>query len=83
MSSSSSAPSGQPRNRLPGLNLPLNWTPHAPYIKTEKEVKTEVSAQGDGRDLFRTALSEADVMDGKTACVWLISKENGVERALS
>ena len=28
---------------------------------------TEVPAQGDGKDLFQTALSDADVQEGKTS----------------
>jgi hypothetical protein len=69
----------QPRFDLPGLNLPLNWTPHAKYLKNEAfkyaslnragdtSRMTEVPAQGDGKDLFQTALSDADVQDGKTS----------------
>jgi hypothetical protein len=61
-----------PRNQLPGLNLPLNWTPHAAFINNGNEysdypMEAEVPAQGDGRELFRTALSDAGVMDGKTS----------------
>jgi hypothetical protein len=72
MSSLTSTPPGQPRNHLPGLNLPLNWTPHDPYTKIkapygQPKPKKEFPAQGDGKDLFRTALSDADVMGGKTA----------------
>jgi hypothetical protein len=29
--------------------------------------KTVVPAQGDGKNLFRTALSDADIQDGKTS----------------
>jgi hypothetical protein len=80
-SSTTTETTSQPRFQLPGLNLPLNWTPHAKYLKIDepdydyrtfaRERKTprkiEVPAQGDGKDLFRTALSDADVQDGKTS----------------
>jgi hypothetical protein len=73
---------GQPRFQLPGLNLPLNWTPHEKYLKINEPgydyatfarmcktpKKIEVPAQGDGKNLFRTALSDA-VQDGKTSSV--------------
>jgi hypothetical protein len=74
-------PTSQPRFQLPGLNLPLNWTPHAKYLKIDdpeydyasfarmrKTPRTiEVAAQGDGKDLFRTALSDTDIQNGKTS----------------
>jgi hypothetical protein len=51
---------------LPGLNLPLNWTPHAAYNKRgtwkpglEVEI-TKVPACGSGKDLFPNALSDVD-----------------------
>lgn len=51
---------------LPGLNLPLNWTPHAAYNKRgpwksglEVEI-TKVPACGSGKDLFPNALSGVD-----------------------
>jgi hypothetical protein len=80
MSHSASAETGQPRFLLPGLNLPLNWTPHEKYVKIKRPgftsssyvgsktaTKIEVPAQGDGKNLFRTALSDADVQDGATS----------------
>lgn len=78
-SSTTTETTRQMRFDLPGLNLPLNWTPHAKYRKNEGykyaalnrvgdvSRMTEVPAQGDGKDLFQTALSDADVQDGKTS----------------
>ncbi len=69
----------QQRSDLPGLNLALNWTPHAKYCKNEAykhaalnrmgdiSKMTGVPAQGDSKDLFQTALSDADVQDGKAS----------------
>jgi hypothetical protein len=78
-SSTTTETTRQPRFDLPGLNLPLNWTPHAKYRKNEAyrygalnrrgdmSKMTEVPAQGDGKDLFQTALSDVDVQEGKTS----------------
>jgi hypothetical protein len=78
-SSTTTKTTRQPRFDLPGLNLPLNWTPHAKYRKNagyiyaapnrvaDSSKMTEIPAQGDGKDLFQTALSNADVLDGKTS----------------
>lgn len=44
---------------LPGLNLPLNWTPNADSYSGK--------ARGEGRDLIKTALNEADINDGYTS----------------
>jgi hypothetical protein len=81
MSHSASVERGQPRFQLPGFNLPLNWTPHEKYFKIDEPgydkrsffqmrktpKKIEVPAQGDGKNLFQTALSDADIQDGKTS----------------
>jgi hypothetical protein len=62
------------RFKLPGLNLPLNWTPHEEYhkfdnshvdLRNAKYVK--IPAEGEGKNLFRTALSDKDVSDGYTS----------------
>lgn len=78
-SSTTTETTRQQRFNLPGLNLPLNWTPHARYRKNEaykyaaldrvgdSSRMIAVPAQGDGKDLFQTALSDADVQDGKTS----------------
>jgi hypothetical protein len=95
--SSSSTTTGttrQSRFQLPGLNLPLNWTPHSKYFKIvepnynyaefsqmrKKPRKIEVPAQGDGKDLFQTALSDADVQDGKTSLGNLNMRVSGLFR---
>lgn len=44
---------------LPGLNLPLNWTPNADSYREK--------ARGEGRDLIKTALNDVDIDDGYTA----------------
>jgi len=44
---------------LPGLNLPLNWTPSKGTWGRK--------ARGGGRDLIHTALNETDMSDGWTA----------------
>jgi len=54
----------------------LHWTPHAPYTKSETSVETELITQDDGRNLFRTAQGDADIIDGKTSLV-PISEEDG------
>jgi hypothetical protein len=48
------------RFHLPGLNLPLNWVPHEDYIDIEEEPRIKVPAQGEGNDLFPSALDTAD-----------------------
>jgi hypothetical protein len=55
------------RFSLPGLNLSLNWTPHGAYTEYNRAGKTPFPAQGDGKDLFRTALNDADVDGGWTS----------------
>lgn len=72
MASSATTPVEFPRFQLPGLNLPLNWTPNAKYRKYEYDDKQvmqgiDVPAQGDGVDLFKTALNDADVSGGYTS----------------
>jgi hypothetical protein len=60
------------RFQLPGLNLPLNWTPHEPYTKftyapnsgNNNMITTNYPVQGEGKNLFRTALNDADCSDG-------------------
>jgi len=56
---------------LPGFNLPLNWTPHEKYIKHEyingNSISTEHPAQGEGKNLFPTALNDADIDGGWTS----------------
>jgi hypothetical protein len=57
---------------LPGLNLPLNWTPHAAYTyhkcdDSEVIEYIKVPAQGEGLDLFPVALNDADVSGGYTS----------------
>jgi hypothetical protein len=71
-----SAPSTKPlafsRFQLPGLNLPVNWTPHEAFTKysyvpnsgNNEMVETKHSGQGEGKNLFRTALNDADCVDG-------------------
>lgn len=49
------AAEGWSRFKLPGLNLPLNWTPGSPYGGP---------CSGEGRPLFPTALSGYDICDG-------------------
>jgi hypothetical protein len=68
-SSTTTETTRQARFDLPGLNLPLNWTPHAKHSPLDRigDRMAEVPAQGDGKDLFQTALSDADVQDGKTS----------------
>lgn len=69
---SSDARSNFSRFQLPGLNLPLNWTPHEPYSKftyapnsgSGHTITTNYPVQGEGKDLFRTALNGADCSDG-------------------
>lgn len=56
---------------LPGLNLPLNWTPNEPYRKYEYDdnhnMQTiEMPAQGHGKGLFPVALNDADMSGGYT-----------------
>lgn len=73
MASPRAFPTDEPtRFQLPGLNLPLNWTPHAPYhyVKHEagQEMKVlQVPSQGGGKNLLRTALSDADIHGGWTS----------------
>jgi len=64
------------RFQLPGLNLPINWTPHERYTRTEyhsepgmEPTVTVYPAQGEGLDLFRTALNDADVDNGYVSYV--------------
>ena len=69
MSASDSEPSGFSRFQLPGLNLPLNWTPHKPYTKhtyvpNSAMERTYYPTQGEGQNLFRTALNDADCSGG-------------------
>jgi hypothetical protein len=69
MSAPDSKPSGFSRFQLPGLNLPLNWTPHEPYMKhtyvpNSDMGQTHYPVQGEGKNLFRTALNDADCSDG-------------------
>jgi hypothetical protein len=56
---------------LPGLNLPLNWTPNDKYRKYENvggyARKVDVSAQGVGKNLFPTALDDANIDGGRCA----------------
>lgn len=56
---------------LPGLNLPLNWTPNDNYSKYTivdgNPVKVDIIAQGEGRNLFPTALDDAHIDGGKCA----------------
>ena len=56
---------------LPGFNLPLNWTPHEKYTKHEHNngnyKSTEFPAQGEGKNLFHTALNDADIEGGWTS----------------
>ena len=69
---SSDSPSSFSRFQLPGLNLPLNWTPHEAYTKfthvqeggNNRMIQTQYPAQGEGKNLFRTALNDADCSDG-------------------
>ncbi len=69
MASSAPAPVAFSRFQLPGLNLPLNWTPHAASEKIDfgsENVTMEpkhIPAQGEGSELFKTALNEADDPD--------------------
>ena len=52
---------------LPGFNLPLNFTPNAPWVRSviprsgtkgkPEEILTEVPARSEGRDLFINALN--------------------------
>ena len=54
--------------RLPGFSLPLNFTPHKEYSYV-KRINGEfqsitVPSQGEGVDLFRTALNEQDLSQG-------------------
>lgn len=67
MSSSLTAPQKYTRFSLPGLNLPLNWTPHETYRSYRDGNHGTVTAQGDGKNLFRTALNYADVDGGYTS----------------
>lgn len=68
----------QARFDLPGLNLPLNWTPHEKFSKLRGHGKKLVWSppptaddilvyppQGDGKDLFPTALDDGNMVDGK------------------
>ena len=52
------------RFSLPGLNLPLNWTPRPARIIRElvdsKEVMINDPATGEGQELFSTALNAED-----------------------
>jgi hypothetical protein len=52
------------RFSLPGLNLPLNWTPRPARIIRElvdsKEVMINDPATGEGEELFSTALNAED-----------------------
>lgn len=64
-------PTGMSRFDLPGLNLPLNWTPNEPYRKYEYDnnhnMQTiEMPAQGHGKGLFPVALNDADISGGYT-----------------
>jgi hypothetical protein len=69
---SSDARSNFSRFQLPGLNLPLNWTPHEPYSKytyapnsgRSHTITTNYPVQGEGKNLFRTALNDADCSGG-------------------
>ena len=61
-----------PRFDLPGLNLPLNWTPHAEFTKHELDDKyelhsTKIPPQGEGVNLFPVALNDRDVNGGYTS----------------
>ena len=51
------------RFELPGLNLPLNFTPNGPATDFNYEAKKMVSrpGQGEGQKLFKTALNAPDV----------------------
>lgn len=59
------------RFELPGFTLPLNWTPHAPHMRTKitdgEYVSEYVEAQGEGKDLLTTALNGADRHGGYTS----------------
>ncbi|KAF4630381.1 hypothetical protein G7Y89_g7765 [Cudoniella acicularis] len=50
--------SAMSRFDLPGLNLPLSWVPRSKSYKGP--------AEGEGRDLIKTALNETDMQDGWT-----------------
>jgi hypothetical protein len=66
MDPESAAPLPFSRFQLPGLNLPLNWTPHQEYLvdstkyKYRTKMRETFPAQGEGKDLFRTALNDPD-----------------------
>ncbi|KAF8154459.1 hypothetical protein B0H34DRAFT_789969 [Crassisporium funariophilum] len=59
---------------LPGFGLPLNFTPYAPYQQREKTkgkepntfrwIMVDYPATGEGRDLFRNALSASEAVEG-------------------
>lgn len=57
----------QARFDLPGLNLPLNWTPHKEYTKYSQPDRLAFPKQGDGMDLFPTALNDQSLTDGYCA----------------
>lgn len=72
MSTPDSKPVAFSRFQLPGLNLPINWTPHEAYSKFsyppngghDGMIHINLPAQGEGKNLFRTALNDADREDG-------------------
>lgn len=60
----------QARLDLPGLNLPLNWTPHEKYSQYQSSTTVvffEFPAQGDGANLYPTALDNVNMGDGYCA----------------
>ena len=57
----------QARFDLPGLNLPLNWTPHKEYTKYSQPDRLAFPKQGDGMDLFPMALNDQSLTDGYCA----------------
>lgn len=57
--------SSQGRFDLPGLNLPLNWTPHEEYHRSWGENPYYFPSQGDGKNLFPTALDDAHLEDSR------------------
>lgn len=71
MADSSSEEKAFSRFDLPGLNLPLNWQPRGSHATYHWEgpayAQSTAPATGEGKDLFKTALNDADVNDGATS----------------
>lgn len=57
----------QARLDLPGLNLPLNWAPHEKYSVYHDNGTLVFPPQGDGKNLFHTALDAAKMEGGYCA----------------